>query len=68
MRSGDDMDVVSNPSAASVLRLGLIGAGGFGTYTTELLDRQPEIELVGVADVEPELAERLGVDRGVPHL
>ena len=67
MRSGDDMDVVNNPSAASVLRLGLIGAGGFGTYTTELLDRQPEIELVGVADVVPELAERLGVARGVPH-
>lgn len=48
------------------VRLALIGAGGFGAYTTELLDRQPEIQLVGVADVVPELAERLGTARGVP--
>jgi predicted dehydrogenase len=60
------MATVSKQSSASVLRLGLVGAGGFGAYTTELLDRQPEIELVGVADVIPELAERLGTARGVP--
>ena len=48
------------------VRLALIGAGGFGAYTTELFDRQPEIQLVGVADVVPELAERLGTARGVP--
>ena len=60
------MATVSKQSSASALRLGLVGAGGFGTYTTELLDRQPEIELVGVADVVPELAERLGTARSVP--
>ena len=49
------------------VRLGLIGAGGFGTYTTELLDRQPEIELVGVADVNLEAAERLGKARDIPY-
>ena len=48
------------------VRLGLVGAGGFGAYTTELLDRQPEIELVGVADTDRGKAERLGRDRGVP--
>lgn len=48
------------------VRLGLIGAGGFGAYTAELIDRQPEIDLVGVADVNLARAARLGEDRGVP--
>ena len=53
-------------SKSQRVRLGLIGAGGFGSYTTELLDRQPEIDLVGVADTDRDKAERLGSERGVP--
>ena len=53
-------------SKSQRVRLGLIGAGGFGSYTTELLDRQPEIDLVGVADTDRGKAERLGSERGVP--
>lgn len=48
------------------VRLGLIGAGGFGAYTAELIDRQPEIDLVGVADVDRARARRLGRERGIP--
>ncbi len=55
----------SAPESSSV-RIALIGAGGFGAYTTELIDRQPEIELVGVADTDGDKAQRLGHDRGVP--
>lgn len=54
------------PTRTPSVRLGLIGAGGFGAYTAELLDRQPEIELVGVADVDQAKAERLGTERGIP--
>ncbi len=53
-------------SASPCVRIGLIGAGGFGAYTAELLDRQPEIDLVGVADVDQAKAERLGRERGIP--
>ena len=48
------------------VRIALVGAGGFGAYTTELLDRQPEIQLVAVADTDGGKAERLGGERGVP--
>ena len=48
------------------VRLGLVGAGGFGAYTAELIDRQPEIDLVGVADVDHDKAEQLGQARGIP--
>ncbi len=53
-------------TAARPLRLALIGAGGFGAYTTDLLERQPEIELAGVADIDAAAAERLGAKRGAP--
>ncbi|MCY3896575.1 MAG: Gfo/Idh/MocA family oxidoreductase [Chloroflexi bacterium] len=56
----------SATSAEPRVRLGLIGAGGFGAYTAELIDRQPEIDLVGVADVDPAKAKRLGHQRRIP--
>jgi predicted dehydrogenase len=63
---GREQVVSSAASGATRLRLGLIGAGGFGSYTAELIDRQPEIELVGVADTDLDKASRLGNDRGLP--
>ena len=57
----------SASSSKPCVRIGLVGAGGFGAYTAELLDRQPEIDLVGVADVDRAKAERLGRDRGLPY-
>ena len=65
-RNGEDQIVSASVSESSRVRIALIGAGGFGTYTTELIDRQPEIELVGVADTDGDKARRLGRDRGVP--
>ena len=56
----------SATSAEPRVRLGLIGAGGFGAYTAQLIDRQPEIALVGVADVDSSTAARLGEERGIP--
>ena len=52
---------------SSCVRIALVGAGGFGTYTCELIDRQPEINLVGVADTDGGKARRLGNDLGVPY-
>ena len=49
------------------MRLGLIGAGGFGAHTAKLLREIDSIELVGVADVNLEAAERVATTHGVPY-
>jgi predicted dehydrogenase len=49
------------------MRLGLIGAGGFGAHTADLVREIDGIELVGVADVNVESAERVAASHGIPH-
>ena len=48
------------------MRVALIGAGDFGGHVTEIINRLPELELAGVADLDPERARRLAHDHGVP--
>lgn len=48
------------------VRLGFVGAGGFGSYTADLISQIPEIELAGVADPNMEAAERLASRHNVP--
>ncbi len=52
--------------AQSVVRVGLIGAGNFGGEVAKIVARRPELELVGVADVNAEAAQRRGEEYGTP--
>ena len=42
------------------VRVGLIGAGNFGGEVAKIVVRRPELELVGVADVNPDAARNRG--------
>ena len=42
------------------VRVGLIGAGNFGGEVAKIIARRPELELVGVADVNPDAARNRG--------
>jgi len=48
------------------VRVGLIGAGGFGRYTAHIVARQAELELAGVADIDARAAHALGQAHAVP--
>ena len=48
------------------VRVGIIGAGGFGHHVAEIIQRLPELELVGVGDVNRDSAQQLADDHGVP--
>ena len=40
------------------MKMGVIGAGTFGSRHIQAFDRHPDVELVGVLDLNPELAEQ----------
>jgi len=50
----------------SVVRIGLIGAGNFGGEVAKIVARRPELELVGVADVNADAARNRGDMYGTP--
>ena len=39
------------------LRVGVVGVGYLGRFHALIYSRHPEVELVGVADTRPEVAE-----------
>lgn len=53
-------------SGSGVVRVGLIGAGGFGREIAKMIARLPELELAGVADVDTAAATALAAESGVP--
>jgi len=52
--------------ARSRVRVALVGAGGFGGEIAKTIGRRPELELVGVVDVNTEAARARGDMHGVP--
>lgn len=53
-------------TGVGVVRVGLVGAGGFGREIAKMIARLPELELAGVADIDAAAAEALAADYGVP--
>jgi UDP-N-acetyl-2-amino-2-deoxyglucuronate dehydrogenase len=53
-------------TGGGVLRVGLVGAGGFGIEIAKMIARLPELELAGVADVDIAAARALGEEYGAP--
>lgn len=53
-------------SETPVVRVALIGAGGFGIEIAKMIARLPELELAGVADVDATAAAALGAEYGAP--
>ena len=48
----------------SNLRVGVVGGGHFGRYHTKNYSEHPKADLVGVADVNPEVAKRVADEFG----
>ncbi len=48
------------------VRLGLVGTGGFGSYTADIIAQIPEIQLVGVADPNTESASLVAERYDIP--
>ena len=62
------MSAVAGASASSPVRVGLIGAGGIGSFHGESLARRvPDAALVSIADPAPGVAERLAASLGCPQ-
>jgi predicted dehydrogenase len=49
------------------LRMAVVGLKGIGGTHLRAIEHVPEVKLVAVCDVLPEVAERIGRERGVPH-
>ena len=49
------------------LRVGIIGAGTIGNVHVERYAKNPDVELVGVADILPEKAHLMGSKHDMPH-
>ncbi len=54
------------PRTGTVVRVGLVGAGGVGGRHARTLAGFPDVELVGVADAVPGAADALADELGVP--
>jgi len=48
------------------LPVAVIGVGGFGRWTLQAVRQSPLVELVGVSDRDPAVAEHVGRESGVP--
>jgi len=49
---------------AGLLRVAVMGVGGFGRWTLQALQRSERVELVGVSDRNPAVAERVAAEAG----
>ena len=62
------MSAVAGALATSPVKVGLIGAGGIGSFHGESLARRvPGAALTAIADPAPGVAERLAASLGCPH-
>jgi len=52
-------------TATRRIRMGLIGLGAAGQNHLAVLSRLPEVDLVGIADLDAALVARLGAETGV---
>ncbi len=53
-------------SSSDVLAVAVIGVGGFGALTLTALQQSPLVQVVGVGDRDPAVAERVGREASVP--
>jgi predicted dehydrogenase len=54
-------------SATAPLRTAVIGVGYLGSFHAQKYASLPDVELVGVADIDPGRAEKVAASLGVPH-